>query len=95
MVMQGGAQRANTLKTLHKIALASGCAICDKDSCPDRRAQMLSLIDSLVKDRQIVEGNMLRIAAEIAALQEQYKRLDRDRENLIYAINQLDEVADG
>jgi hypothetical protein len=56
---------------------------------------MLSLIDSLVKDRQIIEGNMLRIAAEIAALQAQYKRLDRDRENLIYAINQLDEVADG
>ena len=56
---------------------------------------MLSLIDSLVKDRQIIEGEMLRIAAEIKALQTQYKRLDRDRENLIYAINQLDEVADG
>ena len=53
---------------------------------------MLSLIDSLVKDRQIVEGNMLRIAAEIKALQAQYKRLDSDRENLIYAINQLEEV---
>jgi hypothetical protein len=54
---------------------------------------MLSLIDSLVKDRQMVEGKMLCIAAEIKKLQAQYKRLDSDRENLIYAINQLDEVA--
>jgi hypothetical protein len=73
----------------------SYAVVCDKDSCPDRRAQMLSLIDSLVKDRQIIEGEMLQIAAEIKALQTQYKRIDRDRENLIYAINQLDEVADG
>lgn len=56
---------------------------------------MLSLIDSLVKDRQIVEGKMLRIAAEIKALQDEYKRLDSTRENLIYAINELDEVLDG
>jgi hypothetical protein len=56
---------------------------------------MLSLIDSLVKDRQMVESEMLCIAAQIKTLQARYKRLDRDRENLIYAINQLDEVADG
>jgi hypothetical protein len=56
---------------------------------------MLSLIDSLVKDRQILDCEMLKIAAQIKALQDRYKRLDRDRENLIYAINQLDEVADG
>lgn len=54
---------------------------------------MLSLIDSLIKDRQMIEGEMLSVAAEIKALQERYKRLDRDRENIIYAINQLDEVA--
>ena len=50
-------------------------------------------IDSLIKDRQMIEGEMLSVAAEIKALQERYKRLDRDRENIIYAINQLDEVA--
>jgi hypothetical protein len=55
---------------------------------------MLSLIDSLVKDRQIVESKMLCIAAEIKKLHKEYKRLDSARENLIYAINELDEVAD-
>lgn len=54
---------------------------------------MLHLIDSIERDRQMVEGEMLRIAAEIKSLQERYKRLDRDRENLIYAINQLEEAA--
>jgi uncharacterized protein YlxW (UPF0749 family) len=75
--------------------LAICVATCDNILCPDRRAQMLSLIDSLVKDRQMVESEMLRIDAEVKKLQAQYKRLDSDRENLIYAINQLDEVADG
>ena len=54
---------------------------------------MLSLIDSLERDRQFVEGEMLRIAAEIKSLQERYKRLDRDRENLIHAVYQLEEIA--
>ena len=55
---------------------------------------MLSFIDSLVKDRQTVEGEMRSISVEIADLQKRYKLLDRRRENLIHAINQLDEVAD-
>lgn len=56
---------------------------------------MLHLLDSIVKDRQMVEGKMLRVAAEIKTLQERYKRLDRDRENLIHAINQLEDAIDG
>jgi prefoldin subunit 5 len=55
---------------------------------------MLSLIDSLVKDRQMLESEMLSVEAQIKTLQERYKRLDRTRENLIHAINELDEVAD-
>lgn len=56
---------------------------------------MLHLLDSIVKDRQVVEGEMLRVAAEIKTLQERYKRLDRDRENLIHAINQLEDALNG
>jgi hypothetical protein len=52
---------------------------------------MLSLIDSLVKDRQVIEAKMLKINSEIEVLQERYKRLDRERENMVYAINQLEE----
>ena len=55
---------------------------------------MLSLIDSLVKDRQMIEGEMLQIAAQIKTLQERYKRLDSHRENMIYAINELEGVVD-
>jgi hypothetical protein len=78
----------------HNLMFDSYAVVCDKDSCPDRRAQMLSLIDSLVKDRQMIEGEMLQIAAQIKTLQERYKRLDSHRENMIYAINQLEEVVD-
>jgi hypothetical protein len=53
---------------------------------------MLHLIDILEKDRQIVDGKLSHILSEIKALQERYKRLDSDRENLIYAINHLEEV---
>lgn len=53
---------------------------------------MLHLIDILEKDRQIVDGKLSRILIEIKALQERYKRLESDREELIYAINHLEEV---
>ena len=53
---------------------------------------MLSLIDSLVKDRQIIDAEMYSVAAQIKVLQERYKSLDRERENVIYAITQLDEL---
>lgn len=53
---------------------------------------MLHLIDILEKDRQMVDGKMSRILIEIKALQERYKRLESDREELIYAINHLEEV---
>lgn len=53
---------------------------------------MLHLIDILEKDRQIVDGKLSRILIEIKALQERYKQLDSDRENLIYAINHLEET---
>jgi hypothetical protein len=54
--------------------------------------QMLHLIDILEKDCQIVDGKLSRILIEIKALQDQYKRLESDREDLIYAINHLEEV---
>lgn len=56
---------------------------------------MLSLIDSIEKDLQIVEGKMSRILSEIQNLENVHKRLDRDRENLVYAINQLEGLIDG
>ena len=56
---------------------------------------MLHLIDILEKDRQAIEGNMLRIMAEIKTLQAEYKSLDASRENVIYVINQLEEASDG
>lgn len=55
---------------------------------------MLSLIDSLVKDRQIIEAKMCSIDSEMEVLKERYKRLDRDRENLIHAIYQLEDIID-
>jgi hypothetical protein len=58
-------------------------------------AKMLHLIDILEKDRQAIEGNMLRIMAEIKTLQAEYKSLDASRENVIYVINQLEEASDG
>jgi hypothetical protein len=58
-------------------------------------AKMLQLIDILEKDRQAIEGNMLRIMAEIKTLLAEYKSLDASRENVIYVINQLEEASDG
>lgn len=53
---------------------------------------MLSLLDSLEKDLQRIRAKMLNIASDIEVLQEQYKRLDKDRENVIYAIHRLEEA---
>ena len=51
---------------------------------------MLHLIDTIEKDRQIIDAKMSTILSQIKDLQREYKSLEKTRENLTYAINQLE-----